>query len=169
MKRRAFIAGLGSAAAWPVMARGQQSAMPVIAFVNAGAAETSANYSAAFRKGLNETGYVEGQNAALDYHWLRGQYDRLPALMTDFVRRRVAVIAVSAGDLAARAAEEATTTIPIVFIVGQDPVQSGLVASLARPGGNATGVNMFVQEVAAKRLLMLHRLLPKAVRILGRD
>jgi putative tryptophan/tyrosine transport system substrate-binding protein len=164
MNRRKFIAAL-SAAAWPLAARAQHPALPVVGFVHVGSAAAALDDVRAFRKGLGETGYIEGQNTTVDYHWLEGQLDLLRALMADLVRRRVAVIATPQSTLSAIAAKAATTTIPIVFGVGNDPVKLTLVASLARPGGNATGINGFQQEVDAKRLALLHELSPKAVRV----
>jgi putative ABC transport system substrate-binding protein len=165
VKRREFITLLGSAAAaWPLAARAQQPAVPVIAFVTDRSPEDSVRFGTAFHKGLSETGVIDGQNATVEYHWLDGQYDQLPLLMADLVRRRVAVIA-APGSAPALAAKSATNTIPIIFGVAEDPVKLGLVDSFARPGGNATGANFVIGEVVSKQLGLLHELLPKAVRI----
>ena len=166
LTRRDFITLLGGAtAALPLTVRAQQASPPVVAFVSSRSLNDAARYGGAFRKGLSETGIVEGQNATMQYHWLDGQYDRLPSLMTDLVRARVSVITTPSFTSAALAAKAATSMIPIVFGVGEDPVKLGLVASLARPGGNATGINFLNQEVVAKQVSLLRDLLPKAVRI----
>jgi len=161
IRRREFVAALGSAAAWPVVARAQQSAMPVIGFLNTQSAEDSKFVTVSFLQGLKETGYVEGQNVAIEYRWAANKFDRLPALAADFVSRRVAVI-VAGGTQAALAAKAATRTIPIIFATGIDPVAAGLVASLNRPGANLTGSAYLSAELAPKKLQLLRELIPNA-------
>jgi putative tryptophan/tyrosine transport system substrate-binding protein len=163
--RRKFLATLGGAAAWPLVARAQQPAMPVIGFLNARGAEGSTHLVSAFRRGLAENGYIEGQNVEVEYAWANGQYGRLPAIATNFVRRPVSVLVATGGEQAALAAKSVTSTIPIVFAVGSDPVALGLVASYNRPGGNVTGVNILTAKLEAKRLGLLRDLVPQAMTV----
>ena len=167
MRRREFIALLGgTAVAWPLAARAQQPAMPVIGFMSGRAPQDSAHLVSAFRQGLAETGFVEGQTVTIEFRWADGDYDRLPALAADLVSRKVAVLVGVGGDVSALAAKKATTTIPVVFGMGADPVKAGLVASFNRPGGNATGFTLWTSEMESKRLGLLLEIVP-AVQLIG--
>jgi putative ABC transport system substrate-binding protein len=166
VRRREFITLLGGAvAAWPLAARAQQTAIPVVGWLYAGAPAAIAHLMPGFRQGLNDTGFIEGQNVTIEYRFAEGQYDRLPNLVADLIRRQVTVIVTPGSPVAALAVKDTTRTIPIVFSISEDPVKLGLVGSFARPGGNATGINFFSSEVIAKRLGLLHDLVPKAARI----
>jgi putative ABC transport system substrate-binding protein len=158
--RRHFISVLGGTVAWPLVVRAQQPTMPTIGFLNAGSAGPFAQYVTGFRQGLSDAGYVEGHNISIDFLWAEGQYDRLPALAADLVQRGVAVIVVSGGAVSAFAAKAATSTIPILFVIGDDPVKTGLVPSLSRPGGNITGMTLFISTLMAKRFELLSKIMP---------
>ena len=160
MRRREFLTALGGAAVWPLAAGAQQKVMPVIGYLSSYSPLNP--FVAAFRQGLSEAGYVEGQNVAIEYRWAENRYERLPALAADLVGRKVDVIAASGGDLSSRAAKAATSTIPIVSIIGGDPIATGLVANLARPGGNLTGVSFLDVELTPKRVELLSELVPQA-------
>ncbi len=162
MKRRAFIAGLGAATTWPFVVRAQQSAVPVVGYLSSRSPSEFAVVAAAFRQGLGQTGFTVGQNVAIEYRWAEGHYDRLPALAAELVNLKVAAILAAGGPPSALAAKKATSTIPVIFSAADDPVGLGLVASLSRPGGNVTGMSLFNSDLGAKRLALLHELVPSA-------
>ena len=165
MRRRKFLQGIAAFAAWPLTSRAQQAVMPVVTLINARRVDAATALAADFRKGLRQSGFTGGKDVVVEYHWLDGHYENLAAILDDAVRRRVAVIATPANTPGSLAAKAATSIIPVVFGVGEDPVTLGLVASLARPGGNVTGINFFASEIEAKRLGLMHELLPKAKRV----
>ena len=165
MKRREFITLLGGAAAWPLAARAQQAAVPVVGLLDSRSSDAMTGRLSAFRQGLKEVGFAEGENVKVEYRWAENKADRLPEMAAELVRLRSAVIVTSGGPPAALAAKAATTTIPVVFLVGEDPTRLGLVSSVARPSGNLTGINLFANELEAKRLELLHQLVPQAARV----